>query len=232
MSKIRTLNQLQNILDKELSWRFKEVASLKMLVRKSNGMDRSTAVRASIPLLYGHWEGFIKNSATHYLKFINGQSIKYRDLASCFVVFGVKKKINELSISTQSEASIGAVEFLLHELDNAATLKVDSAIRTDFNLSSKVFVNILRSINIDIKKYEARFHLIDESLLNRRNHIAHGEYLDVEPEGFRALADEILNMLRWFKTDIENAASLEQYRKEYSLGQPPTSSPQSSQIGS
>ncbi|PPI84124.1 hypothetical protein KEHDKFFH_10875 [Marinobacter maroccanus] len=215
MSKIRTLDQLQSILDQELSWRFKEIASLKILVRRADNMASATAVRASIPLLYGHWEGFIKNTATHYLEYINGQSIKYRELVSCFIVFGVKKKINELSTSKQSETSIEAIEFLLNKLDQTASLKVDSAIRTEFNLSSKVFVNILKSINIDTKNYETRFKLIDESLLNRRNHIAHGEYLDVEPEGFRDLADEVLNMLRWFKTDIENAASLEQYRNRY-----------------
>lgn len=215
MSKIRTLDQLQSTLDRELSWRFKEVASLKVLVRRADNMASSTAVRASIPLLYGHWEGFIKNTATHYLEFINGQALKYRELVSCFIVFGVKKKLNEISVSKQSDTSIEAVEFLLNKLDQTASLKVETAIRTEFNLSSKVFVNILKSIDIDTKKYEARFNLIDESLLSRRNHIAHGEYLDVEPEGFRDLADEVLTMLRWFKTDIENAASLEQFRNAY-----------------
>ena len=212
MSKIRTLEQLQSALDKELSWRLKEIASLKIMVRRSDSMTSNTAVRASLPLLYGHWEGFIKNTATLYLEFINGQSLKYRELMSCFIVFGVKKKINELSSSSQSEVSIGAVDFLLNKLNETAQLKVGEAIRTEFNLSSKVFKNILKSINVETKKYETKFKLIDESLLTRRNYIAHGEYLDVEPEGFRELADEILNMLRWFKTDIENAASLEEYR--------------------
>lgn len=101
----------------------------------------------------------------------------------------------------------------MNELNQTAVMKIDSAIRTEFNLGSKVFANILRSIGFGTEGYEARFNLIDESLLKRRNYIAHGEYIDVEAEGFRELADEILSMLRWFKTDIENAASLEQYRK-------------------
>lgn len=213
MSKIRTINQLQNLLDQELSWRFKEIASLKLLVRRSEKLSSSTAVRAAIPLLYGLWEGFIKNSATFYLRFVNGQSLKYSELASCFVVFGVKKKINDVKSSMVSETSIAAVEFLMNELNQTAVMKIDSAIRAEFNLGSKVFANILRSIGFGTEGYEARFNLIDESLLKRRNYIAHGEYIDVEAEGFRELADEILSMLRWFKTDIENAASLEQYRK-------------------
>lgn len=212
MSKIRTLDQLQNILDGEFSWRLKEIANLKIVVRSSDKLCKSTAVRAAIPLLYGHWEGFIKNSSTHYLDYVNGQSLTYRDLKSCFIVFGVKRKINDLVSSKNSSVSIATLEFLRDELDERAKLKIESAIRTEFNLSSKVFANIAESIGINTQGYESRYHLIDESLLKRRNHIAHGEYLDVDSEGFRELADEILYLLRSYKTDIENAVSLKEYR--------------------
>ena len=79
-------------------------------------------------------------------------------------------------------------------------------------MSSKVFANIAKSIGINTQGYESRYHLIDESLLKRRNHIAHGEYLDVDSDGFRELADEILYLLRSYKTDIENAVSLKEYK--------------------
>jgi hypothetical protein len=212
MSKIRTLDQLQTILDSDFSWRLKEIATLKIIVRSSDNLSRSTAVRASIPLLYGHWEGFIKNSSTHYLDYVNGQSLTYRELKSCFIVFGVKRKINDLVSSQNSSVSIATLEFLRDELDERAKLNIESAIRTESNLSSKVFANIAKSIGINTQGYESRYHLIDESLLNRRNHIAHGEYLDVDSEGFRELADEILYLLRSYKTDIENAVSLKEYK--------------------
>jgi len=212
MSKIRTINQLQNALDSEFSWRLKEIANLKIVVRTSENLNKKTAVRAAIPLLYGHWEGFVKNASTNYLEFVNGQSLTYRELKSCFVVFGVKRKINDLVSSKNSNVSISTLEFLRDELDERAKLKIESAIRTEFNLSSKVFANIANSIGINTQAYESRYHLIDESLLNRRNHIAHGEYLDVDSEGFRELADEILFLLRSYKTDIENAVSLEEYK--------------------
>ncbi|SHF80526.1 MAE_28990/MAE_18760 family HEPN-like nuclease [Vibrio gazogenes] len=212
MSKIRTINQLQNALDSEFSWRLKEIANLKIVVRTSENLNKKTAVRAAIPLLYGHWEGFVKNASTYYLEFVNGQSLTYRKLKSCFVVFGVKRKINDLVSSKNSNVSISTLEFLRDELDERAKLKIESAIRTEFNLSSKVFANIANSIGINTQAYESRYHLIDESLLNRRNYIAHGEYLDVDSEGFRELADEILFLLRSYKTDIENAVSLEEYK--------------------
>lgn len=212
MSKIKTIDQLQNILDREFSWRLKEIANLKIVVRTSGNLNKKTAVRAAIPLLYGHWEGFIKNTSTYYLEYVNGQSLTYRELRSCFVVFGVKRKINDLVSSKNSSVSISTLDFLRNELDEKAKLKIKSAIRTEYNLSSKVFSNIAKSIGINTSVYESRYHLIDESLLKRRNHIAHGEYLDVDSEGFRKLADETLFMLRSYKTDIENAVSLEEYK--------------------
>lgn len=213
MSKIRTIDSLQTLLDKELSWRIKEIASLKILVRRSDSIASGTAVRAAIPLLYGHWEGFVKNAATLYLKFVNDQSLKYSELINCFVVFGIKKKINDIESSMSSETSIAVVEFLFNEQNKKAKLQIESAIRTESNLSSKVFSNILKSIGFDTAKYETRFNLIDESLLKRRNYIAHGEYLDVQGEGFRELADDVLLMLRWFKDDIENAVTLKTFMK-------------------
>ena len=212
MSKIKTIDQLQSALDKEFSWRLKEIANLKVVVRSSENLNKKTAVRAAIPLLYGHWEGFIKSASTNYLEYVNGQSLKYSELKSCFVVFGVKRKINDLIDSKNSNVSISTLEFLRDELDEKAKLKIESAIRTEFNLSSKVFSNIANSIGINTQNYESRYNLIDESLLNRRNHIAHGEYLDVDSDGFRELADEILFLLRSYKTDIENAVSLEEYK--------------------
>lgn len=212
MSGIKTANQLQNVLDGEFSWRLKEIASLKLVVRRSQSLSKKTAVRAAIPLLYGHWEGFVKNSSTHYLEYVNGQSLKYNELKSCFIVFGVKGKIQDLVSSRKSEVSISTLDFLRSELNQKAKLKIESAIRTESNLSSKVFGNIAKSIGIDTGAYESRYNLIDESLLNRRNKIAHGEYLDVDSEGFRKLADEVLYMLRLYKTDIENSVSLETYK--------------------
>ena len=48
--------------------------------------------------------------------------------------------------------------------------------------------------------------------MKRRNGIAHGEYLDLSGEDFRTLADEVIKLLRMYKTDIENLASSDAYR--------------------
>lgn len=212
MSKIRTLSQLQNALDEDISWRIKEIANLKIVVRKSDNISSRTAIRASIPLLYAHWEGFIKNSATYYLEFVSNQGLNYENLASCFVVLGVKRNISQLVASKNSDVSIKSLDFIRSSLSKKAVLNIEGAIRTEFNLSSAVFENIASSIGIDTSSYKTKFNLIDESLLKRRNCIAHGEYLDVEMLGFNELANEVISLKRNFKTDIENYATLQKYK--------------------
>jgi hypothetical protein len=93
---------------------------------------------------------------------------------------------------------------------------MSSAIDTESNLTSKVFTNIATSLDIKVDNYETKFNLIDESLVKRRNNIAHGEYLELGGKEFDDLVDEVLFLMRSYKTDIQNAASLESYRRSVS----------------
>ena len=137
----------------------------------------------------------------------------YRDLKSCFAVLGLKGKLTLLSDSRQAKPNIEAFDFVLGELDKPARMNMSSAINTESNLTSKVFANIAASLDIATTWYETKFNLIDESLVRRRNKVAHGDYLDLGAADFRTLADEVLEMMRNYKTDLENAASIAAYRR-------------------
>jgi hypothetical protein len=212
MAKIRTLTQLQEKLDAEMSWRIKEISDFK-LVSKKQPANAHTFVRAGVALVYAHWEGFIKAASEAYLNFVDNQGHIYRDLKTCFAVFGLKGRLASLSDSRKAKPNIEALEFVLTEIDKPAKMNMSSAIDTEANLTSTVFANIAASLDISISRYETKFNLIDESLVKRRNKVAHGEYLDLAPADFVLLADEILQMMRGYKTDIENAASLQSYKR-------------------
>ena len=147
------------------------------------------------------------------MNFVNAQGYKYKELASCFIVFGIKKKLDGLLNSKKTNANISAVDFFFHDIDTTANLALGSAINTQSNLGSAVFENIAISIGIDASRYMTRYNLIDKSLLYRRNNIAHGIYLDITLKDFRNLSDEVIKLLKDFKTDIENAASLASYKR-------------------
>lgn len=212
MSKIRTLAELQDHLDREYSWRIKEIATLKVVAKGSSSLNQSTVIRAGLPLVYAHWEGFVKRSSESYLKYVTSQRLKYEELTSCFIVFGAKKYLANIVGSRKSVANIEAVEFFRSRLADRADLSLSNAIDTKSNLNSETFENIALSIGVSTIFYDAHYKLIDESLLARRNGIAHGEYLDLDAIGFRSLSDEVIKLLRQYKTDIENLASTAAFR--------------------
>ncbi|MBI4750455.1 MAG: hypothetical protein HY774_18390 [Acidobacteria bacterium] len=142
MSKIRTILQLQEHLDEEFSWRIKELANLQLSLKSKPDIFK-TLIRAGIPLTYAHWEGFIKKASIGYLDYVNNQRHKYVELSPCFIVFGLKKKLNEFSQSRKSRLNIEIIEFLSSELNNRAQLQIDTAINTESNLSSEVFENLI-----------------------------------------------------------------------------------------
>jgi hypothetical protein len=216
MPKIRTLTQLQEALDADMGWRIKEFSAFK-IATKAGGVNQKTFVRAGVALVYAHWEGFIKKASENYLSYVDNQGHTYRALKSCFAVFGLKGRLALLTESRKSKSSIEAFEFVLGEMDKPVKMSMSSAIETESNLTSNVFANIATSLDISTAPYETKFKLIDESLVRRRNKVAHGEYLDLGVEDFLTLANEIIQMMRDYKTDLENAASLEAYKRQQAV---------------
>ena len=212
MSEIKTLSQLQDALDKEMSWRVKEIGGF-TVASKANGPERRFFIRAGVALLYAHWEGFIKQSSDMYLNYIHNKGLSYSDLKSCFAVIGLKSKLNMLSDSKKSRANVEAFDFITLELGKTAVIYGANYIDTESNLTSKVFSNIAQSLDINTEYYQSHFNLIDQSLVFRRNRIAHGEYIDIDGKDFSELVESVLLMMRHYKTDLENAASLEQYKR-------------------
>lgn len=212
MTKIRTLTQLQEALDAEMSWRIKEISDFRFATKTQSATSR-TFIRAGVALLYAHWEGFIKSASESYLNFVDSQGHIYKDLKTCFAIFGLKSKLDLLSNSRKSKANIDALDFVFAEMGKPAKLSMSNAIDTEANLTSKVFANIAASLDISVLSYETKFNLIDESLVNRRNKVAHGEYIDLPLADFISLMDDVLQMMRSYKTDIENAASMQGYKR-------------------
>lgn len=210
MAKIQTLNHLQDELDKEMGWRRKEILAFRVASVK-NGQDATFFIRAGVALLYAHWEGFIKASSEYYLNYIQHQGHTYKELKSCFAIFGLKGKLHLLSTSRKALANIEAFEFISSELAQRVNLNMSTAINTESNLTSAVFSNIAASLDIDITNYTTRFNLINESLVNTRNKIAHGEHLRLSSRDFGQLVDQILETMGWYKTDLLNAAAEEKY---------------------
>jgi hypothetical protein len=211
MNKIRTINHAQDFLDKEFSWRLKEISNLNTTIKKTKFPQQRSLIRAGIPILYAHWEGFIKTSTEAYINYVSNQKEKYKDLEYCFIVRGLKNKINLLSDSNKFSKNIEIVDFILDKLESTASIPYRGVVHTNSNLSSEIFKEIAFSVGIDTSHYETRYKFIDERILRKRNQIAHGEFMGIDKDSYDELSKGIINLLRQYKTDIENSLLLKAF---------------------
>lgn len=209
--KIRTLNDLQDAVDKEMAWRKHELSAVRSNVATARNHAKDTAIRAGIALLYAHWEGGIKNMATYYLEYVAMQGLPYGRLKPNFLAISIKKDLASFTESNKSTIHTTVVSDVLQKQADKARIPVDGVIKTASNLNSSIFVEIMATIGLDDSQYQSSYKLIDEILLSKRNSIAHGERLEalsLDESRYFEIHEKVLNLLIQFATDISNAASL------------------------
>jgi hypothetical protein len=218
MKKVRTLEDLNQVLADDLIWRKKELSDLISLIEtKSFAPSKHNAVlRSGIALLYAHWEGYIKNAATSYLEYVSRQKLTYQELSINFVAIAMKTKLKEATETNKATVFTEVTKFLLTQADERSFISYEDTISTASNLSSSILNEIVCTIGLDYSFYQSKQVIIDEQLLKRRNMIAHGEslpYLSLDREVYRELQSQILGMMEDFRTQVENHAAQELYRR-------------------
>lgn len=213
--KIRSVNDLNNILSAELAWRKFELSVLNGQINKYEKTPTisQALLRSGVAILYAHWEGFIKASATAYLEYISNQSLCYGDLTIPYRVIGIKKRLNIVFFTdpNKAEGLVEVVDILVNKQGEKCQFESEKVIDTKSNLNSKVFKEIVCMLGFDYHFYETKEKLIDNSLLSFRNSIAHGKELYPNYEQFKELYKEILSLMDQFKTDLENATVLKSF---------------------
>jgi hypothetical protein len=210
--KIRSLDDLNNKLSEDLIWRKRELADLKSLIETQTfSLSKKNAVlRGGITLLYAHWEGYIKTAATSYLEFVSRQQLIYEELAINFVAIAMKAELNKAQSTNKATIHTEVTAFILTQSNQRSSIPYEGIVSTDSNLSSTVLREITCLLGLDYSHYQSKEKLIDEKLLSRRNKIAHGEslpYLSLDREEYRDLQEQLLEMMEYFRDQIENNAS-------------------------
>lgn len=210
--KIRTHEQLSDKLAEELAWRKQELSILKSLIdTKSFGTaKRNTLLRSGITILYAHWEGFVKVAANSYVEFVAMQKLPYNQLANNFIALAMKDQLDQAKETEKATIYNEVADFFMTKLSERSMIKYEFRITTS-NLSSSVFKEIIFMLGLDYSFYESKEVLIDEKLLNRRNVIAHGNYLDIDDKDYDELHKKVIEMMDTLRNQIDNAASTKQY---------------------
>lgn len=211
--KIRSFEELNSSLSTDLAWRKKELTTIYLQIQKEKRDHIKEAfIRMAVPMLYAHWEGYIKNSSSWYLQLVSRQKEKYSALTSNFLAIACRGTIKEVSMSNQTYLHSQLVDFLLYNTEEKAVIPYKGIIETESNLSSRVLKNILFTIGISNDGFWAKKSLeIDGKLLNNRNKIVHGERNNVPLESYLDLHILVIDSLSHIKSTIENAAATKHY---------------------
>ncbi|MDA8335421.1 MAG: MAE_28990/MAE_18760 family HEPN-like nuclease [Peptococcaceae bacterium] len=212
--KIRSQTELQDYLDGCLAGRKKELTTLHFIVSRNNREhERSAIIRAFLPLLYAHWEGFIKQSSMAYIKFVSCQRLPLGNLRYNFVAIALRDRIISAGKSKKTGLHEDLIDFIVDHMGESLILD-PSVIDTEHNLSSRVLQDIMRTIGLKFDvMWEKKSAIIDQQLLRHRNEIVHGELISVDVLLFEQLHKFVLESMEAFKVAIENAILLISYKK-------------------
>ncbi|MFN0312443.1 MAE_28990/MAE_18760 family HEPN-like nuclease [Kurthia sp. ISK08] len=220
-----SLERLQKKLDKDFTWRKKELTIAKSNIDGSSGEELDFNLKVATTTLYSHWEGFIKNSSLLYLKYLNKKKYILARLKNNFKILHYTKNILDIEGSRKKSKYIELYEAFSKENEDIFCVNLNSnhIINTYGNLKFENLKEILFSLNIDVTDFQMKDNLIDINLLSVRNKIAHGEYHSyvnhsttsensnrVKDEFFQ-LYDDILSLMELFKDRIIEAALEESY---------------------
>ncbi|MCC5944475.1 MAG: hypothetical protein JJT94_06035 [Bernardetiaceae bacterium] len=218
---MRTVEELQNALNEESSWRKKELSFFLQLIKQRQKEKRgiknahSYLLRAAFSNLYAHWEGFVKQSTLNYLLFVAAQNYLLKELTPNFTAICYKEKLKTQTSHKRVKPFINLIEEtegLTFEKRFAANSGVD---RTS-NLKFDVLQDILQAIGLDMPDDIIMRRQQLEQLLVIRNKVVHGSRLYPSFEEYQEIQITIINLIERLKNDILNQA----FEKKYSIEPP------------
>lgn len=207
MAKIRSVEALDDAISAEIAWRKQELTTALKVIKQSTGNTRTANVRSGVLLLYAHWEGWVKGVAQLYIRYVNTMRYPYELLSEAFLGNALKTQITTIDAATAPLVHNEFASFIRSGLSRRAVLS-EGLIRTESNLSSTVFFDILDRLGLERRaRYSLRANMIDQELVHRRNTIAHGQHLELELDDFQVLRSDTMELLELFTDDVRNAAS-------------------------
>ncbi len=150
-------NELMEKFQADLAWRKKEISNMLLLETNDNQL---LIIKATLLLLYSHWEGFVKNACKAYLEHVSNKKISLKDLTENFKAIALKGLIQEMYKSSDTLTLTNELNFLEAagefgtkvfsvKKGSFSSEKDKSIINTKDNLNLHVFKSILRIIGID-----------------------------------------------------------------------------------
>ncbi|MFF7650321.1 MAE_28990/MAE_18760 family HEPN-like nuclease [Streptomyces sp. NPDC007983] len=197
-------------IDRQLAHRKIELSNLLLVVREENPDPSrlSCFARSAVVLTYAHWEGFVKQGSSAYVKYINGAKIKVSDLKFPFQAAYVSSAFKRATQSGKSKYLGELLEEIDRRREEIFSLSPDKCIDTESNLSSKVFTEIVQGIGLEVLPlYGMRAAFIDQRLVHARNQVAHGELVSFDALDVEDRVKGALKLIDVYADQLKRAAT-------------------------
>lgn len=209
--KIQTDEKLFELLDADFAWRKKELSFIASSLYLAPPASIDTYLRIGVTMLYAHWQGYISNAGNWYINYLKQKKLNYEDLTDNFITLSLKQRFKKCGVTNKTIVHFEVVNILRNELLNEVDLPHKNGVDTTSNLNYETLEDVLFTLGLDNSRYELKKNLIDLTLLESRNKIAHGERYCIDKAEFLNLYQDILEMLEWFHDQIIDAVRTKSY---------------------
>lgn len=209
--KIQTDERLFELLDADFAWRRKELSFIASSLYLATPKTVDTYLRIGVTMLYAHWQGYINNAGNWYINYLKQKKLNYEDLTDNFITLALKQKLKICGSTNKTTIHYEVVSILINGMSDEIDLPYKNGIDTTSNLNYDILAEILFTLGLDHSQYELKKNLIDLTLLDSRNKIAHGERYYITKDEFFILYDDVLEMLECFRDQIIDAVRKKSY---------------------
>ena len=209
---IRSPGQLDRFLSRSLSWRKKELTTLKFAVDTAPASEQKVLLRAATTLLYAHWEGFIKEAGTGYLELVARQRLTLGDIKASFLAIAVRSQILQCAYTAKTSIHKLLVERIKGGSAEPANVPWRGTVKTRSNLTAPVLEEIINTLDLDYAPFQLKAKVVIDRLVKARNQIAHGAGVPVPAADYVYLHGEIIGLMDEFKNQVQSAATTRKYK--------------------
>jgi hypothetical protein len=199
-------------LQEDITWRLRELSELVRACNEASGTRKDTLLRASVPVMYAHCEGYFVHATNAYLNFVTEKNLTVGILRDEFWALTVRKRYKPQQVA----GDIQFTRFLLDikkDADRIFKRGNFERINAASNLRSDVVRFCCGCIGLNAEAFAAYFDFIDRHLIDKRNHIAHGASIRFPADAVADYRDKIVELMRITQTEIENSVVQELYRR-------------------
>ena len=207
-----TGDDFKTTLAEAVDRRREEISLIQRVVaNEEDTVLEQTASIMALPVLYAHWEGFVKETVGEYIEFLEAQNLEPSQAHPTIFSFSMKKRLKALASSGSIERMTDFASWVVSSTSGPMRFE-DKSVSTGGNLSYNNLKDLCDNLRIDVVKLETDKRKID-ALVNRRNNIAHtGRPQRLGRSDVKTDADLVLRLIETFEAILRECLDAEPYR--------------------